>query len=85
MTAYWYMECPVCHQGMLLIERDKRDDLLYLHCDECEFGWRDPELAHEPNAGFQTILGGFDFEIVSAEKIDAAGWGKYRLHSFEVQ
>ncbi|QSQ14917.1 hypothetical protein [Myxococcus landrumensis] len=82
MIYYWYKECPFCHHGVLLIARDKTRGSLYLYCDECGYGWRDPEHL-DPSARFLTLTEDFETEDPTAEEIDAAGWGKYRLHSIE--
>ncbi|AGC46190.1 hypothetical protein MYSTI_04901 [Myxococcus stipitatus DSM 14675] len=84
MIYYWYKECSFCHQGRLLIARDTGRGSLYLHCEECEHGWRDPERIDDPSARFLTLVAkDLETDYPSKEEIDAAGWGKYRLHSFE--
>lgn len=83
MKYYWYKECSFCHQGRLLILRDKQRGELYLHCEECESGWRDPERADDTKSRFLTLNEDFDSECPTGEEIDSAGWGKYRLHCFE--
>jgi hypothetical protein len=82
-TYFWFQTCPVCrHQGRLIITRDDTHQSLYLHCDECEQGWRNPDEAHLPEKSFLTLAETYDTSFPTAAEIDAAGWRKCRLHSF---
>ena len=83
MRFFWYTECPLCRQGRLLIARDLSSDALYLHCEECEQGWRDPNVAADPSAGFLTLSEEFEMEFPDETCIDERGWARYKLHSFE--
>ncbi|HXO42199.1 MAG TPA: hypothetical protein VN999_12160 [Thermoanaerobaculia bacterium] len=81
---YWYKQCPICEgQGRLLILRDVTHDRLYLHCDECEWGWLDPELVDDVSAAFLTLDEEFNSEAPTLEEIQRYGWERYALHSFE--
>jgi hypothetical protein len=83
MRYFWYHECPFCHQGRLLIAKDVTHDSLYLHCEECERGWRDPEHADDPKASFLTLNEDFEGSFPDESEIDRMGWTKYKLHSFD--
>ena len=49
MTIYWYKSCPICDgQGRLHILEDITHKRLYLHCEECEWGWLNPLEANDP-------------------------------------
>ncbi len=81
---YWYRTCPVCDgQGRLLLFRDCSSDDLYLHCEECESGWRDPEMAGQKHAGFLTSDENFEAEPATLADIAKHGWRKYAKHEFE--
>jgi hypothetical protein len=81
---YWYKPCPACHgQGRLIIYEDVTHGRLYLHCEECEWGWLDPESADDPGAGFLTLSAEFASALPDADRIASYGWSKYALHSFD--
>lgn len=81
---YWYKQCPICEgQGRLLILRDMTRNRMYLHCEECEWGWIDPEKADNPEAAFLTLDEEFESEVPTLEQIQQYGWGKYALHFFD--
>lgn len=81
-SYYWYQECPKCHQGRLFIFKDLNRNELYLHCEECETGWRDPnklDLEHS----FLTILEDFEAKEASQEDINQYGWQKFAINKIE--
>ena len=82
---YWYKLCPVCDgQGRLLIREDVTNRRLYLHCEECEWGWLSPEQAHNPAAGFLTLNVEYaDDDNPNWETIEKYGWSQYALHWYE--
>jgi hypothetical protein len=80
---YWYQTCPVCSQGRLLIFKDLAAQQLYLHCEECEWGWRNPERSSEKEAGFLTLDEEFESKPATKEDIDGLGWTKYAAHEFD--
>lgn len=85
-TVYWYRTCPHCDgQGRLIITKDVTANRLYLHCDECEWGWRDPERVDNADAKFLTLNESFGAEDATREDIGRHGWGKYALHHFEAE
>ena len=79
---YWYDECVHCHQGRLIITEDVTNKKLYLHCEECEYGWTDPAKADNVNEGFLTLMEDFETRNPSFEVIKKYGWEKYARHNF---
>jgi hypothetical protein len=82
MKLYWYRQCPKCKQGRLFIFSDLDKDECYLHCEECETGWRDPEVLDLENS-FLTLLEEFESEPTSKEYIAKKGWLKYAINEIE--
>jgi len=82
MKYQWFRTCAFCGQGRLLIMKDTTHDRLYLHCEECEYGWFDPEDAVRNTNSFLTLLESFDARPATDEEIVTAGWGPVSLHSF---
>jgi|tagenome__1003787_1003787.scaffolds.fasta_scaffold20752703_1 hypothetical protein len=81
---HWYRKCPICEgQGRLLILKDKTRNRMYLHCDECEWGWQDPEKVDDRAAAFLTLDEDFETEIPTLEQIQRYGWGQYALHYYD--
>lgn len=81
---YWMRLCPCCDgQGRLVIMKDLSHDALYLHCEECEWGWRDPEKASDVAAGFLTLAEVFQARSASMDDITRHGWAGYLAGSFE--
>jgi hypothetical protein len=83
---YTYKPCPLCGfggGGRLTIWEDLSNDRLYLHCDECEWGWRDPEKAEDPAAGFLTLDEEFEARPADWETIQRYGWVKYATNSYD--
>ena len=79
MNQYWYKVCPRCDgQGRLFIQRDCATGKLYLHCEECEFGFRDPLRCNSASDGFLAI--DVEFEVPRIHEIEADGWGSFALH-----
>ena len=83
MRYFWHRECSLCRQGRLLIAKDTTHNVLYLHCEECEHGWRDPETTEDTKASFLTLLEDFEGSFPDEAEIDLAGWGKYKSHVFD--
>ena len=42
-TLYWSSTCANCNQGRLLFQNDITNARVYVHCEECEWGWLHPE------------------------------------------
>ena len=85
MTRYhWMRTCLHCNgQGRLLILKDTSADKLYLHCEECEWGWRDPQATDNIKAAFLTLEEEFDTEVPPKEEIEKRGWGQHISGSFD--
>ncbi len=82
MKLYWYQQCTKCRQGRLFIFRDLNKDQCYLHCEECETGWRNPEKLDLENS-FLTLLEEFSAEPPSKEYIVEHGWLEYAIHEVD--
>jgi hypothetical protein len=80
---YWLRVCPFCEQGRLFVFLDTDQDTLYLHCEECESGWRRPEDVDHPDRRFLTLDEDFDARLPTHEEIVARGWAAYPLHEIE--
>jgi hypothetical protein len=70
-------------QGRLLILKDSSSGGLYLHCEECEWGWRDPEKTDDIGSAFLTLDEDFDSEVPSRDEIEERGWAKYISGHFD--
>ena len=82
-TYYWTRNCSNCGQGRLLILENLNEQTLYLHCEECEWGWRDPEKSDDPKNGFLTITSPFATRAPNLEEIRERGWERFVAGSFE--
>jgi len=83
-TYYWFRTCPLCSgQGRLGIFEDITNCRLYLHCEECEQGWWDPEKAHDPSAGFLTLNEEFEARPADWATIQRYGWERYAANSYD--
>jgi hypothetical protein len=83
---YWYELCPRCGfggGGRLTIYEDITNRRLYLQCDECEWGWRNPEKANDQSAGFLTLTEEFEARLADWATIQRYGWEKYAKESYE--
>lgn len=56
--------------------KNLRTASLYLHCEECEMGYRDPEAAGT-GTGFLTLDEDFDAEPASLQEIEEATWDRF--------
>lgn len=87
MTRYhWMRPCPRCDgQGRLLILKNRGTGTLYLHCEECEWGWGDPALAAagDIDAAFLTLQEDFESDTPSLDEIGRLGWGKFVAGYFD--
>ncbi|WP_415891600.1 hypothetical protein ACMXYN_09485 [Neptuniibacter sp. PT8_73] len=79
---YWYENCPNCNQGRLIVTEDITNNRLYLHCEECEMGWLDPERANEVEFGFLTLLEEFETVNPDLATINRYGWNQYAKNKF---
>jgi len=62
-------ECPICEQGRLFVTEDITNQRLYLHCEECECGWLNPEELTKGKS-FLAINPDFEERIPSKETIE---------------
>ena len=79
---FWSGLCPVCGVGRLLVFKDLSAHSLYLHCEECEWGWRDPERSNSSASGFLTLDEDFEAEVATELEIRKHGWSKLALKVF---
>ena len=80
---YWHRTCPLCKQGRLLVFKNTTSNELYLHCEECEWGWRDPETSDQKERGFLTLNEDFEAEPATWDDIAKHGWEQYAKNEFE--
>jgi len=84
MIYYWYRVCPNCNgQGRLIVQKNLDANKLYLHCDECEWGWRHPEDVDDPSKKFLTLCEVFESANPTYQEILDFGWGPYALNRLE--
>lgn len=77
---YWYLGCPICfEQGRLFIVEDISNYRLYLHCEECESGFSDPDEV-KVGKGFLTFEEKYEYRLADLETITRCGWQKYALN-----
>jgi len=75
MKIFWYTNCPNCNnQGNLNIMKNQTTSELYLHCDECEWGWRDPTKILNSDAMFMTLLEDFHSVPATWDEIVSSNW-----------
>jgi hypothetical protein len=56
---YWLKICPFCNQGRLFIYKNLNQNKLYLHCEECERGYKNLDNVSSETS-FLTLLEDFD-------------------------
>ena len=77
---FWLGTCPSCHhQGRLVVMHDQTRDRLYLHCEECESGWRDPERVGDLTTRFLTLDEEFQAEPATEDDLSRRGWMRYAV------
>ena len=74
--------CPVCGVGRLFAFWDLNRRALYLHCEECEQGFRDPEKVSR-ESGFLTLLEDFESRSATSQEIHEHGWDRFLIDSGE--
>ena len=65
---YWLTVCSNCEQGRLFVFFDETAGRPYLHCEECEYGFRDPTRLEKADA-FLTLLEDFDAHSATREEL----------------
>lgn len=76
----WYKTCPFCNQGRLFIFKNLGINKLYLHCEECERGYYDPNKIKEENS-FLTLQENFEAIAATLEDIKEHGWDKFQINT----
>ncbi|MDD1796272.1 hypothetical protein L4D06_23780 [Enterovibrio makurazakiensis] len=79
---YWYSQCVNCNQGRLILTEDTTNKRMYLHCEECERGWLNPQEAHDNSKGFLALEEDFETDNPNIETITIYGWKSIAMHSF---
>ena len=69
--------CSCCGKGRLFVYKNTVVDCLYLHCQECEYGWDNAEQWYDRDSAFLTRTE--DFEAVPASWYDIEDqlWQRY--------
>lgn len=63
--------------------KDLSNHSLYLHCEECEWGWREPEKTDDVGSAFLTLVEDFEAEPASRAEIERHGWRRYVAGEFQ--
>jgi hypothetical protein len=63
--------------------KNASDGALYLHCEECEWGWRDPDAISDPSRGFLTVTEAWDALPATMAEIHGGGWDRYVTGTIE--
>jgi hypothetical protein len=50
---------------------------LYLHCEECEYGWANPAEAADPEKRFLTLTMEYEAGMPTLERIRSSGWEQF--------
>jgi uncharacterized protein (DUF983 family) len=79
-TLFWYKTCPFCGQGRLFVYKNIDSNKLYLHCEECETGYNDPERLDKDHS-FLTLLEDFNAIEASQEDILQSDWKHLNFNS----
>ncbi len=81
---FWLATCPHCHhQGRLVVMKDLTRNRLYLHCEECESGWVDPNTISDPETRFLTLEEDFDAVPATEDDIKRCNWPLGTLRQIE--
>ena len=78
--SMWYKTCPFCdHQGRLFLYKNLDANKLYLHCEECERGYYDPNQINVLNS-FLTLTEEFEAEAASLEDLKKHHWDHLEIN-----
>ena len=69
----WFKTCPFCNQGRLFIFKNLNANRLYLHCEECESGYYDPEKLNVENS-FLTLQSEFETAEATYDDLRKYKW-----------
>ena len=83
MPKYWFKQCPRCRQGQLFIHSNRETQSLYLHCDECEWGFADPTKCDSVDDGFFAM--NIHYDEPTLDVIQQRGWSEFAMHRDEVE
>lgn len=79
----WYTTCRFCQQGRLYLFKNLTTQQLYLHCEECERGFENPERLEVADS-FLTLTREYEATAATWDDIRAAGWEGYAIHQGDV-
>ncbi|MGJ7562742.1 hypothetical protein ACSFBM_02670 [Variovorax sp. GB1R11] len=80
---YGSSTCANCRQGRLLFQNDTTNERVYVHCEECEWGWLHPEGLGDVAQGFLTLLSDFESTDATLEDVQRSEWRDHIAGSFE--
>jgi predicted RNA-binding Zn-ribbon protein involved in translation (DUF1610 family) len=75
MDQYRYTVCPNCKQDTIIACARDSDNKLFLHCEECEWGWNTPAEVDAGASGFLAL--DIEAHYASRQALVAADWLKY--------
>jgi uncharacterized protein (DUF983 family) len=67
--------CPVCQQGRLLIAREKRTDVVFIACEDCESEWKEPRDSEDPEKASHGVFG--EAAFLSLEEAMQHQWKEF--------
>ncbi|PLP55697.1 hypothetical protein CYK37_29060 [Mesorhizobium loti] len=79
---YWASTCAHCNQGRLIFQTDITNRRLYVHCEDCEWGWLHPSDLAQVEKGFLAVLRDFETRDPTLEEIEQSGWRNSLAGSF---
>lgn len=84
MIERFYLDksCPICSQGRLFIVEDTSNQRLFIHCEECECAWLNPDEI-VGNKSFLAINPDFETRNPIYDTIQKFGWTKFNLKSIK--
>jgi hypothetical protein len=77
---FWYKTCPFCNQGRLFIFKNLSINKLYLHCEECERGYYDPQQINVENS-FLTLQEEFEAVNATYDDLQEHKWETLRINT----
>lgn len=80
MKPYFHVGlCSSCRQGRLILQRIDRSRQIYAHCEECEWGFMEPEDVQYPERAFLTLSSDGDTSDPTIEEIAETVWAKHLI------
>ena len=82
-VCYWNTDCPVCAEGRLFIVENLSRGLLYLHCEECEAGFEDPQNL-KTGVSYLTLELDYECRFADPQTINKHNWQSFALHELDI-